>query len=846
MKLPSAFGLLCAAMLTSSLPAAGGMVAVRSPDTTSGNDFYVGNRPPLLPSPLIKLPIGSIKPRGWLRKQLELEAEGFFGRLTEISRFLKKEDNAWLSPAGEGHSYWEEVPYWLKGFGDLGYVLGDERIIKEARLWIEAALASSREDGYFGPRVNLTGAHRSNRVPGKPDVWPHMIMLNVLQSHYELTGDQRVLKLMSGFFRWEMSIPEEDFLTPYWQQMRAADNLASVYWLYNRTGEKWLLELAATIHRNTADWTSDVPNWHNVNIAQAFRGPAIYYMQSRDLKHLQATERNYQKVWGMYGQVPGGMFGGDEKCRPGYSGPRQAIETCGMVEMMHSCEMLLKADGDLKWADRCDDVTFNSLPTATTADFKALRYLTAPNQVISDQTSKHPGLNNRGPMYLMNPHGHRCCQHNMGQGWPYYAEHLWLATPGGGLASVFYAECEVTAKVGDGTEVTIAETTHYPFDENVDLALSLPKPVEFPLHLRVPGWCVDPAIRINGEAAPVEAGAGSYLVVDRQWSDGDVVRLELPMEVRARTWTENMNSVSIDRGPLTYSLKIGEKYVQADGTTYASRATGADDLPETVRERWPAWEIFPTTPWNYGLVLDEGDPAGSFEVVEKPWPASNMPFQVEAAPIELRAQGRRIPQWKEDHSNLVGPLAQSPVRSAEPVETITLIPMGCARLRISAFPVIGEGPDAQPWPEAHVASDDAPVTASHCFERDTVKAVCDGILPGSSIDRSIPRMTWWPHCGSEEWVQLTFDEPRTVSEVEVYWFDDSGAGHCRVPKSWTLLWQEGDRWRPVTGAGSYGVERDKFNTVRFDPVTTRAVRLQVQLQPEFSAGILEWRMRATP
>jgi len=689
MKRPFAFGLLCAAMLAGGLPAAGGISAVRSPDTAKGNDFYVGNRPPLLPSPLIKLPIGSIKPQGWLRRQLELEAEGFFGHLTEISRFLKKEGNAWLSPAGEGHSYWEEVPYWLKGFGDLGYVLGDERIIKEARLWIEAAVASGREDGYFGPRANLKGAHRSNRAAGKPDVWPHMIMLNVLQSHYEFTGDERVLKLMSGFFRWETSIPEEDFLTPYWQQMRAADNLASVYWLYNRTGEQWLLELAAKIHRNTADWTSDVPNWHNVNIAQAFRGPAIYYMQSKDPKHRRATERNYQTVWGMYGQVPGGMFGGDENCRRGYDGPRQAIETCGMVEMMHSCEMLLKADGDLKWADRCEDVTFNSLPAATTADFKALRYLTAPNQVISDASSKHPALNNRGPMYLMNPHGHRCCQHNMGQGWPYYAEHLWLATPGNGLAAVFYSECEVTAKVGDGAEVTIVEKTHYPFDEKVEFALRLPKPVEFPLYLRVPGWCNDPAIRINGEAAPVEAGPRSYIVVDRRWSDGDSVSLELPMEIHVKTWKKNKNSVSVSRGPLTYSLKIGEKYVPVDGTKYASRAKGTDELPGTVRQRWPAWEILPTTPWNYGLVLEASDPAGSFEVVKKQWPATDAPFEADAAPVELLAEGRRIPQWKKDHLNLVGPLVESPVRSDEPEETITLIPMGCARLRISAFPVIG-------------------------------------------------------------------------------------------------------------------------------------------------------------
>jgi len=306
------------------------------PDARAGNDHYVGNRPPLVPSPLIKLPVGGIRPEGWLRKQLELEAEGFTGRLAELSGFLRKEGNAWLSPEGEGHSGWEEVPYWLKGFTNLGYVLGDERIIKEARQWIEAAIASQRDDGYFGPRSNLT------RTGGKPDLWPNMIMLKVLEAYYEHSGDERVIELMTRYFRWELGVPDEDFLPPFWQQQRAGDNLESVYWLYNRTGEKWLLDLATKIHRNMAPWSKGVANWHGVNISQCFRAPGSYYMQSKDPRHLAIVEANYQQVMGIYGQVPGGMFGADENCRPGYVGPRQAAETCSMVEMMLSHEIMLR------------------------------------------------------------------------------------------------------------------------------------------------------------------------------------------------------------------------------------------------------------------------------------------------------------------------------------------------------------------------------------------------------------------------------------------------------------------------------------------------------------------------
>ncbi|PWU16048.1 MAG: transcriptional initiation protein Tat [Verrucomicrobia bacterium] len=650
------------------------------PPLATTNNFYMQNRPPLAPSRFMKLPIGSITPNGWLRHQLELEARGMTGRLPEISKWCKFEGNAWADPQGRGHSGWEELPYWLKGYGDLGYVLKDEEIIRSARKWIDAVLSSQEEDGYFGPRANKTG------LEGKPDLWPHMVMLNVLQSFYEFSGDSRVLPFMTKYFKWLNSQPPETFGRGYWPKIRFGDTIESAYWLYNRTGEAWLLELARKIHENMAHWESGVINWHNVNIAQGFREPAVFYLQTKEQKLLKAAESNYKTVMDQYGQFPGGGFAGDENCRRGYDDPRQGFETCGIVEFMHSFEMLTKISGNPIWADRCEELAFNSLPAALTPDWKALHYLTCANQVQLDKNDKKPDIDNGGTMFSYSPFEvYRCCQHNVSHGWPYYAEELWLATADGGLCASLYASSEVRAKAGDGTEVKIIEETDYPFGETVSFRVSAPQAVSFPLHLRVPDWCAEASASINGRGLRDSGEPLSYLVLKRQWQDGDKIEMRMPMRLKVRRWEKNKNAASVDYGPLTFSLKIGERWTRYGGT-----------------DAWPEYEVFPTTAWNYGLVLDEKDPAKSFKVVRKQGAVAEQPFTPENVPIELEAKARKIPAWKLDSHELIGKLQPSPVRSEETNETVRLIPMGAARLRVTMFPVIGDAKDAHEWSDSKI------------------------------------------------------------------------------------------------------------------------------------------------
>lgn len=653
---------------------------VKVPDA-GVNAFYITNQTPLLPQHLVKLPVGAIKPGGWLLKNLELQRAGLTGHLSEISAWLTKKNNAWLNKDGTGDWGWEEMPYWLKGYANMGYVLNDKKMIEEAMVWINGTLNSQRDNGDFGPFV-------IRKTTGKRDLWAQMLMLFVLQSYYEYSNDPRVITHMTNYFKWQLTIPENDFLTDYWENSRGGDNLYSVYWLYNITKEKWLLDLASKVHRNTANWKLHnwLPNWHNVNIAQCFREPATFYQQSGDPTDLQASYDNQNFIREMYGQVPGGMFGSDENSRKGYDDPRQAVETCGMVEQMTSDEIMLRITGDTFWAENCEDVAFNTFPVSFMPDYRSLRYLTAPNMIASDSKNHNPGIDNPGPYLMMNPFSSRCCQHNHAGGWVYYAENLWMATPDNGLAAVFYSDSDVKAKVADGSEVAIQQQTHYPFDESIKMKLQMKKETKFPLYFRIPAWCVSPLIQINGQAVQVEAKAGGYVKINNAWKNNDEITLNFPMRLRVKTWKKNKNSVSVNYGPLTYSLKIDEKYIRFD-----SKETAQYDSKWQANadpSQWPSFEIQPGSAWNYGLSGDLSDLNKIFKVVRKTWPADNYPFTIASVPIEIKAKGRKIPGWTMDQYGLCAELPLSPVATQEPEEAITLVPMGAARLRISAFPVV--------------------------------------------------------------------------------------------------------------------------------------------------------------
>ncbi len=835
--------------ISSSLNGETSVVVLSDPPANkSRNKNYICNKPPLKSGAFVKLPIGSIKPQGWLLETLIRQQNGLVGRLPEVSAWLQKDGNAWLAGDGRGKWGWEEVPYWLRGAVLLAQLLEDKPLIKETEEWISAVLVSQRHNGHFGP-LRVFGDDDS------PDLWANMIMLTCLQSYYEYSEDARVLDLMRNYFRYQMEIPDDKMFTHFWQYYRGGDNLESVYWLYNLTGEPWLLQLAEKVHRNTANWTMEgnLPSWHGVNVSQAFGEPAIYYLQSGNVSDLKATYENIQLIQKRFGQFPGGMFAADENAREGYTDPRQGIETCAVVEQIRSNLRLLSITGDTAWADHVEDIIFNTFPACLAEDHRSLRYLTSSNLISSDSRDYSPGIENIGPMFTFNPLSHRCCQHNHSQGWPRYIEHLWMATHDNGLCSTCYGPSIVNAIVSDGVKVRLEEITRYPFEEKISLKITPENDVEFPLYLRIPAWCDKSSITVNGTFVAENVAPSTYVKINRRWKSNDIVEVSLPMDVEIRRWRKSKNSVSVSRGPLSYSLLIDSEKIPVD--SIKTSAIDSQWRSDINLESWPSFELRSTSPWNYGLLLDKEPVENNFKVVSHGWPNSNYPFAVKESPISIQCKGRKIPEWTQDLTGLCGRLQESPVYSSMPNELISLVPMGAAHLRISMFPEIVDDPDLPTWQAAENAILKYKPTTSHCSENDSVQAIADGLLPCASNDQAIPRLTFLPNTGTKEWIQADFNEERVVNSISIYWSDDSSRyvhaptgpftssisnTSCQLPQSWRLLHKYRGEWKEIVVSKPEEVCANRFNSINFPSLRTKSLRLEVELKKNASAGVLEW------
>jgi len=642
------------------------------------NQFYITNQEPLIAQPYTALPLGAIQAKGWLRKMLETQRDGLSGKLDSVYALVCGSNNGWLGGTGDS---WERGPYWIDGLVPLAYQLNDAKLKAKAQQWIEWSIKNQRADGYFGPYP--FDEKKMAKIPGtqqtiSEDWWPKMVMLKAFQQYYTATKDQRILQLMDKYFRYQLkNLPQNPLgKWTFWAEQRGGDNLQIVYWLYNITKEKYLLDLAEILHKQSFNWTdvltnntirrlNPYPELHCVNVAQGIKEPLIYYQQHPEAKYSQAVKEGLQALKDCHGFV-NGMYGGDEELHG--NDPTQGSELCSAVEFMYSFESVLPITGDVYYADYLEKIAFNVLPTQHDDAFMRKQYFQQVNQVEVLDKGHNFANDHVGRMVFGTLSGYPCCVTNMHQGWPKFVQNLWYASADNGLAALVYGASEVTAKVANGKEVSFVEETNYPFEDKIKFSYQSKEKVRFALHLRIPGWCEKPVIKINGQNWPVPGD--KIVALLREWSPNDVVELELPMKIQFSRWYEK--SLGIERGPLVYALKIGESW----------REVQTNEFEDTF------YEVTPTTAWNYGVSAkhihaDSMQVKLLGKVADNPWNLAN-------APLQITAKGRKIPQWgMSQNSTAKIPYPAHPhVELGTPLEDLVLIPYGCTTLRIAQFPVI--------------------------------------------------------------------------------------------------------------------------------------------------------------
>ena len=627
-----------------------------------------------------ELPVGLVQPRGWIQKWLERQAQGLTGHPENMSYPYNTCMYAGLIPPPPVKSKWwkewwpyEQSAYFVDAATRLSWLINDPAI-------------SQRRD----ENLNYILGHSSGtNYGGSHACWPNAVVGRALMAQFSATGNPRIAAVMQN---WLLTSAAE--IT---KGGRSGANFEEAFYLYGLTGDPRLMELCQQIYDGYLTDTNSFCtaakirgaaqfHEHGVTAAEELKCLPLMYSYTGNSTALQLAKRAYQKVLDNNLMADGGIVS-SEHLEPAafYS----VHESCDISDWSWSLGYLFMATGEPRYADLIERTTFNALPGAVTKDFKQLQYFSAVNQTEIAATNSHTSHWPTRMTYRA-AHDTECCAGNINRAMPNYVIRMWMRANDGGLAAVYYGPSEVTTTVG-GEVVTVTENTDYPFRDSISFQIKVARPLTFNFQFRIPQWCDQAIIQMNGATLDESYKPGTFASLRREFHDSDVVKLKLPMPVRIENWFDE-KSVSITRGPLVYSLKIAEKRLE--------HTNDPDNIKIFLNghtiQQFPEVEFYPESDWCYGLDTARKNDLQKIKVVESEM--TDNPFTEDQVPVQLEIPLCRLPQWAPAPGHAADvpnepaglPSAQQQLIEGAPV-TMTFIPYGATCLRLTTLPVVPSG-----------------------------------------------------------------------------------------------------------------------------------------------------------
>ena len=629
---------------------------------------------------------GSVKPEGWLRVYMQKQVAQLGSQLPDVSWPFT---SPYWNGEEEGESWWpwEQKAYWIDGATRLAIVMDDDALMDRALKSINFTLGHPAPNGYLGPMLFENPNEDFHR-------WPQNVFFRSLMATAEAKTDGS-LDIVDAMRKHYLSDPAD-----YGVPTRNVTNIEEMLWLYEQSGDARLLAKAEKAWQEYLKKASDPDhgdlsllrvyantpiNAHGVTYAETSKLPAILYTHTGNQEYLRFALAAQRRIFDHHMLVDG-IPSTSEWFRTRTS--LDSHETCDITDHTWSWGYLMMATGDGVWGDRIERACFNAAPGAIKSDWKALQYFSCPNQFLATMDSDHNVMEHGGYMMAYQPNpGQRtaCCGGNVHRFLPNYVIRMWMRDQDGGLVATLYGPSKLNTVAGpDRTPIEIVQTTDYPFEERINFTFNSKQAVTFPLTLRIPAWCSEPKLAINGVTVKSPAVNKGFVTVRRRFKPGDKITLSLPMRVAVSRWPES--GIAVEHGPLVYSLPIRETWTPVVEPKYTT--------PE-----FPAWNAMPASAWNYGLLLEQADLDGQIKIqrqamTDDPW---NRP------PITLSVPAKQIEGWEllanpdKPEQKFTPPLPDlSVAKGNETTESIALIPYGATKLRVTIFPDLNdpERPDA--------------------------------------------------------------------------------------------------------------------------------------------------------